>query len=241
MSNTSAVVMLGKQYRRIASLHRLRTHRPKVWLPSVQDPRLSGLVAGDLAAENATLDPRVEIRRLASNAEYDTFVRQNIILVDLWPCKRPFWCADSTVPWNFWEPTIRSFLTPCMKFSTGSITKICCAKRCARRTSTWHISIPAGLPSSIWGNKWCNAPPRPWPRGHNPLEKWYPSRKIPHWCEMAGKCVICNAKPGAQGALSDHVANHGFRCCHRQGIPIRMAGWSSPNTQRPSQWHGIIH
>jgi hypothetical protein len=84
LSNTSAVVMLGKQYRRIASLHRLRTHRAKVWLPSVQDPRLSGLVAGELAAENATLDPRVEMRRLASNADYDTFVRQNIILVDLW-------------------------------------------------------------------------------------------------------------------------------------------------------------
>jgi hypothetical protein len=76
--------MLGKQYRRIASLHQLRTHRPKVWLPSVQDPRLSGLVASELAAENVTLDPRVEMRRLASHADYDTFVRQNTILVDLW-------------------------------------------------------------------------------------------------------------------------------------------------------------
>jgi hypothetical protein len=84
LSNTSAVVMLGKQYRRIASLHRLRTHRLKVWLPSVQDPLLSGLVASELAAENVTLDPRVEIRRLASHADYDTFVRQNIILIDMW-------------------------------------------------------------------------------------------------------------------------------------------------------------
>jgi hypothetical protein len=84
LSNSSAVVLLGKQYRRIASLHKLRTHRHKVWLPSSNTPSLSKMVATELAAENVPLDPRVEIRRLDSHAEYDTFVRQNIILVDLW-------------------------------------------------------------------------------------------------------------------------------------------------------------
>jgi hypothetical protein len=38
----------------------------------------------ELKADNVTLDDMVEIRRLESNDAYDKFVRQNIVIVDLW-------------------------------------------------------------------------------------------------------------------------------------------------------------
>jgi hypothetical protein len=88
LSNTSAVVLLGQQYRRLASLHKLVTARRKIWLPSFNDPAMVSWLQDrsrtEARAENVTLDERVEIQRLAANDDYDTFVRQNIVLVDLW-------------------------------------------------------------------------------------------------------------------------------------------------------------
>jgi hypothetical protein len=88
LSKTSAVVLLGQQYRRLASLHKLVTARRKIWLPSFNDAtmlaRLQDRARTEAHAENVTLDDRVEIQRLAANDDYDTFVRQNIVLVDLW-------------------------------------------------------------------------------------------------------------------------------------------------------------
>jgi hypothetical protein len=88
LSITSSVVLLGQQYRRMASLHQLQTQRTKVWLPSFSDPNLLHWLRiktdMELKAENVTMDDTVEIRRLESNDDYDMFVRQNIVIVDLW-------------------------------------------------------------------------------------------------------------------------------------------------------------
>jgi hypothetical protein len=88
LSSTSAIVLLGQQYRRIASLHRLETQRPKIWLPSFSDPDLlewlRGRTDAELQAENVAFDDTVEIRRLESNDDYDMFVRHNIVIIDLW-------------------------------------------------------------------------------------------------------------------------------------------------------------
>jgi hypothetical protein len=85
LSITSSIVLLGQQYRRIASLHQLQTQRSKVWLPSFSDPHWLRIKTDmELKAENVTMDDTVEIRRLESNDDYDMFVRQNIVIVDLW-------------------------------------------------------------------------------------------------------------------------------------------------------------
>jgi hypothetical protein len=88
LSSTSAIVLLGQQYRRIASLHRLKTQRPTIWLPSFSDPDLlewlQGRTDAELQAENVAFDDRVEIRRLESNDDYDMLVRHNIVIIDLW-------------------------------------------------------------------------------------------------------------------------------------------------------------
>jgi hypothetical protein len=84
-SNTSAVVLLGQQYRRIATIYKLKTLRKRLWLPGTNDMvhmlRRRDL---ELREEQVALDESVEIVRLEDHADYDRFVRQNIIVLDMW-------------------------------------------------------------------------------------------------------------------------------------------------------------
>jgi hypothetical protein len=83
LSNTSAVVLLGVTYRRIATIHKLQTSRRKVWLPGKtrQAKKRQNI---ELKAEHVSLDKTVEMKRLGSNDDYDRFLRQNIIVLDMW-------------------------------------------------------------------------------------------------------------------------------------------------------------
>jgi hypothetical protein len=84
LSNTSAIVLLGVTYRRIATIHRLKTPRRKVWLPGRTDHAMKRRRNVELHAEKVALDKTVEMKRLGSNDDYDRFVRQNIIVLDMW-------------------------------------------------------------------------------------------------------------------------------------------------------------
>jgi hypothetical protein len=84
-SNTSAVVLLGQQYRRIATIYKLKTTRKKVWLPGTTDMvHMIRRRDHELRVEEVALDDSVEIVRLEHHADYDRFVRQNIIVLDMW-------------------------------------------------------------------------------------------------------------------------------------------------------------
>jgi hypothetical protein len=84
-SSTSAVVLLGQQYRRIATIYKLKTPRKRLWLPGTDDMvhmlRRRDL---ELREQQVAFDESVEIVRLEDHADYDRFVRQNIIVLDMW-------------------------------------------------------------------------------------------------------------------------------------------------------------
>lgn len=85
LSDSSAVILLGQQYRRIATLHKLKTHRKKIWLPSRTDEEfLNRRTQKELSIENATADASVIIERVESNEDYDRLVKQNIVVIDFW-------------------------------------------------------------------------------------------------------------------------------------------------------------
>jgi hypothetical protein len=84
-SNSSALVLLGQQYRRIASLHKLQTSRAKIWLPGHFDLNYSlSRTNHELHAENYGWDPTVQFQRVDNYNDYDRLVRQNIVIIDLW-------------------------------------------------------------------------------------------------------------------------------------------------------------
>jgi hypothetical protein len=83
-SNTSAVVLLGVTYRRIATIDKLRTSRPKVWLPGRTNNAMKRRRNVELKAEKVELDKTVDMKRLGSNDDYRRFVRQSIIVLDMW-------------------------------------------------------------------------------------------------------------------------------------------------------------
>jgi hypothetical protein len=85
LSNSSAVVLLGQQYRRIASLHKLQTSRAKIWLPSHFDLNYTlARTNHELHAEHYGWDPTVQFQRVDNHDDYDRLVRQNIVIIDLW-------------------------------------------------------------------------------------------------------------------------------------------------------------
>jgi hypothetical protein len=85
LSNSSALVLLGQQFRRIASLHKLQTSRAKIWLPSHVDLNYSlSRTNHELHAENYGWDPTVQFLRVDNHDDYDRLVRQNIVIIDLW-------------------------------------------------------------------------------------------------------------------------------------------------------------
>jgi hypothetical protein len=86
LSNASSVVLLGQQYRRVASIHKLQTSRRKAWLPGIMHPgHLWNMLQNELPADNVTIaDESVQTTRLDNHTDFDTFVRQNIIVLDLW-------------------------------------------------------------------------------------------------------------------------------------------------------------
>lgn len=85
LSKNSSVILLGQQYRRIASLHKLKTNRTKIWLPNRMDEEyIIKHTKKELSIERVRLDPHVEVKRLESNSDFDTTVKRNIIFIDMW-------------------------------------------------------------------------------------------------------------------------------------------------------------
>lgn len=85
LSDESAVILLGQQYRRVATLHKLQTPRKKIWLPSRTDLAfLNPIIQKELSVENVTADPSVVIDRVDSNEDYDRKIKQNIVVIDFW-------------------------------------------------------------------------------------------------------------------------------------------------------------
>lgn len=84
-SDLSAIVLLGQQYRRIATLHVLKTKRQKVWMASYTDKALViERTKVELEAEGAVCDESIQIRRVESCSSFDRILRANIIIVDVW-------------------------------------------------------------------------------------------------------------------------------------------------------------
>jgi hypothetical protein len=85
-SSDSAVILLGKQYRRIATLHRLQTGRRKIWLPGNVDnrPDLDKTTNVELSLEGVMLDFSVIIKRAEETIEYDRLVKHNLVILDMW-------------------------------------------------------------------------------------------------------------------------------------------------------------
>jgi len=83
------VIMLGQQYRRISTIHRLKVKYPKYWLPG-QLKALSDEHIRKLLHRDPTWVPQTEtvldatVKYFASHAQYDEWVTQNVIVIDLW-------------------------------------------------------------------------------------------------------------------------------------------------------------
>jgi hypothetical protein len=84
-SNTSSLVFLGQQYRRIATFHSIRSQRHKIWLPSRNDTEyLNQVVDKNLIFENVRKDLSIDIVHFENFKDYDRTIKENIVIVDFW-------------------------------------------------------------------------------------------------------------------------------------------------------------
>jgi hypothetical protein len=84
VSPDGKIVMLGQQFRRISTLHRIKTTRKKVWLPGMKGRGMKRIAQKELAMGPWQYDDSVEVIYMNSFEEYDRFVKENIVIVDLW-------------------------------------------------------------------------------------------------------------------------------------------------------------
>ena len=82
------VVLLGSQYRKVASIYMLQSPFPKVWLPgskqtnNIEAVRDSEFKHSNFAQSSAT--GQVDVVYTSSNREYDRLLTLNIIIIDVW-------------------------------------------------------------------------------------------------------------------------------------------------------------
>eukprot|EP01084_Bolivina_argentea_P058524 106858_1 len=88
--NGHGIALLGQQYRRLSTIHRLWniTNGSKYWMPGLefkdQKNRLEKYLQNELQTENITRDENVEIKYIYASEEFDMFVKQNLVIVDVW-------------------------------------------------------------------------------------------------------------------------------------------------------------
>ena len=89
-SQNSGIILVGQQYRRLATIHRIKTSRQKFWLPgmpanSAAANHVKGRLIEELKADNMTQQDDSVILMYAQNFwEYDQYIKQNIVIVDIW-------------------------------------------------------------------------------------------------------------------------------------------------------------
>ena len=86
-NSSAAILLLGQQYRRVATIHRLQTKRPKIWLPGGDSSKrgfFNGKIRSELEVEGVQRDKAVVLKYVPSHEEYDRLIKQNIVVVDMW-------------------------------------------------------------------------------------------------------------------------------------------------------------
>mgnify|MGYP006193351367 CR=1 FL=1 len=89
-SSIAGVILLGQQYRRLATIHNLKTTRQKFWLPgapegSAEVEMMKNELPTDLAIDNSTtIDPSVMMLYTSNSTDYDNLIKHNIVIIDLW-------------------------------------------------------------------------------------------------------------------------------------------------------------
>jgi len=88
-NRSAGVLFLGQQYRRLATIHQLKTSRKKLWLPgyklnTTEFDILKEKVEKELGIAKCESDPSVEVIYSHSFSDYARLLKQNIVIVDLW-------------------------------------------------------------------------------------------------------------------------------------------------------------
>ena len=89
-SSSAGVILLGQQYRRLATIHNLKTTRQKFWLPgtpkgTVELKKMRRKLRFELKKDNSTKqDPSVKILYTSNFTDYDNLLKHNIVILDLW-------------------------------------------------------------------------------------------------------------------------------------------------------------
>jgi len=89
-SSSAGVILLGQQYRRLATIHTLKTTRQKLWLPgtpkgSAEVEMMKNELPSELAIDNSTsTDPSVTMFYTSNFTDYDNLIKHNIVIIDLW-------------------------------------------------------------------------------------------------------------------------------------------------------------
>lgn len=88
ISSSGKIVFLGQQLRRLSTSHRLKTTREKIWLPGTQSEgnlkRLNSVLEIELTLGPWAHDESVKVAYTNSFEEYDSLVKTNIVVIDLW-------------------------------------------------------------------------------------------------------------------------------------------------------------
>ena len=89
-SSSAGVILLGQQYRRLATLHSLKTTRKKLWLPgapegSPEAELMKNELPTELAIDNSTtIDLSVTVLYTSNFTDYDNLIKHYIVIIDLW-------------------------------------------------------------------------------------------------------------------------------------------------------------
>jgi len=89
-SSSAGVILLGQQYRRLATIHSLKTTRKKFWLPgapkgSAEVQKMEKRLPIELAIDNSTtIDPSVMMLYTSNFTDYDNLIKHNIVIIDFW-------------------------------------------------------------------------------------------------------------------------------------------------------------
>ena len=90
LAPSAGVLLLGQQFRRFSTIHRLQTQRRKMWLPGRKDKKSESFqwieerLEDELKVGGWAKDDSVEIVYVDSFTEYDQLVKQSLVIVDLW-------------------------------------------------------------------------------------------------------------------------------------------------------------
>jgi hypothetical protein len=86
----ASVLLIGQEYRRLATIHQLATTRPKLWLlgaplGSEDTSLLKERLSRQRKVDTVTVaDPAVKLVYAADYQDFNVLLKQNIVIIDLW-------------------------------------------------------------------------------------------------------------------------------------------------------------